>query len=197
MIGLIVGLGIAAWLLDTEVSDVSLLDSVGDWFVQLTTTEEARIAQLQPEVQTELRSLLGLLFEAGVPVEVGQTLRTSAQEKALIEAGKTSGSLTVSWHQLGRAVDMYPINPETGVADRNAFRNATEEALRIERFRRMHEIAALRGWRGIAFNADGTRRFISNSKGQKIWDGGHLEWRSPYDTIAQAVQAEGANYGIT
>jgi hypothetical protein len=31
---------------------------------------------------------------------------------------------------------------------------------------------------------------------KKIWDGGHLEWRGPYDTIAEAVEAEGAAYGI-
>lgn len=189
ILGLLAGVGIAAWLLgQSEGEDVGLLDSIGDIWVQLTTTEETRISQLQSEVQSELRMLLSDLFADGVPVSVGQTLRTSAQEKALIAEGKTAASLKISWHQLGRAVDLYPIDPVTGVTDR--------EGKDVDRFRRMHEIAARRGWRGIAFNADGTKRLIANSKGKLVWDGGHLEWRSPYGSIAEAVNAEGAQFGL-
>lgn len=189
VLGLLAGVAIAALLLkqSEEEGDVGLLDSIGDIWVQLTTTEESRIAQLQPDVQAELRLLLSDLFAAGLPVEVGSTLRTSAKEKALIAAGKTSGTLKVSWHQLGRAVDMYPLD-ENGTADR-----AGKD---VDKFRRMHEIAADRGWRGIAFNADGSKHYITNAQGKLVWDGGHLEWRAPYGSIAEAVQAEGAAYGL-
>lgn len=194
-VGLLAGIGLAAWLIkrQEEEPDVSLFDQIGDLFVQLTTTEEGRIAKLQPEVQAQLRALLGDLYSAGVPVEVGATLRTSAREKALIAEGKTSASLTVSWHQLGRAVDMYPIDND-GYVVRELRKDRLEVDIAL--FRRMHEIAKANGWRGIAFNDDGTRHFITNSAGKKVWDGGHIEWRSPYDTIAQAVAAEGAQYGL-
>jgi hypothetical protein len=188
ILGLLAGVGIAAWLLgQSEGEDVGFIDSIGDFWVSLTTTEETRIAQLQPEVQSELRMLLSDLFADGVPVSVGQTLRTSAQEKALIESGKTAASLKISWHQLGRAVDLYPLN-DMGVADR--------DGKDIDKFRRMHQLAAARGWRGIAFNADGSKRLIANSKGKLVWDGGHLEWRAPYGSIAEAVAAEGEQYGL-
>lgn len=189
VLGLLAGVAIAALLLkqSEEGEDVGLLDSIGDIWVQLTTTEESRIAQLQPDVQAELRLLLSDLFAAGVPVEVGSTLRTSATEKALIAAGKTSGSLKISWHQLGRAVDIYPLD-ENGAADR-----AGKD---VDKFRRMQEIAEGRGWRGIAFNADGSKHYLTNSAGKLVWDGGHIEWRAPYGSIAEAVQAEGAQYGL-
>lgn len=189
LLGLLAGVAIAALLLkhSEEESDVGLLDYVGDIWVQLTTTEESRIAQLQPDVQAELRLLLSDLFAAGLPVEVGSTLRTSAKEKALIAAGKTSGSLKISWHQLGRAVDLYPLD-ENGTADRNG--------VHTELFRRMHEIAEARGWHGIAFNADGSKHYLTNSAGKLVWDGGHLQWESPYGSIVEAVQAEGAEYGL-
>jgi len=190
ILGLLAGIGLAAWLLkrESEGDDMGIFDSIGDIWVQLTTSEESRIAQLQSEVQAELRALLSDLFAEGIPVEVGATLRTSAQEKALIAAGKTSADLKISWHQLGRAVDMYTIDPDTGIVDR-AGKN-------IEQYRRMHAIAAAHGWRGIAFNSDGSQKYITNSKGKKVWDGGHLEWRAPYGSIAQAVQVEGAQYGL-
>jgi hypothetical protein len=64
-------------------------------------------------------------------------------------------------------VDLYPIDPETGQPDLNG--------KRTELFRIMHERAELHGWRGIAFNADGTKRYLNTSKG-RVWDGGHLEF---------------------
>ena len=189
ILGLLAGVGFAAWLLQqSEGDDMGLLDSIGDFLATLTTTEQTRVSQLQPEVQSEFQALLSDWAASGITVTVGQTLRTSAQEKALIEAGKTAASLNISWHQLGRAVDVYPVDPVTGSADRDG-RNT-------DLFRRMHAIAASRGWRGIAFNTDGTKHYIRNSKGKLVWDGGHLEWRSPYGTIAEAVAAEGGQYGL-
>jgi hypothetical protein len=75
-----------------------------------------------------------------------------------------------------------------GVADR--------DGKDVDKFRRMHQLAAARGWRGIAFNADGSKRLIANSKGKLVWDGGHLEWRAPYGSITEAVAAEGEAYGL-
>ncbi len=189
-LGLLAGVAIAGWLIkrDADGEDTNVLDEVLDWLVENTTSEEARIAKMEPVTAVQFRILLTDWARHGLQVHVGQTLRTPAKEKALQAEGKTSANLKHSWHTIGRAVDVYPIIPETGKADL--------DGKRVDLFKLMHDIAAARGWRGIAFNADGTKRLITNSKGKKIWDGGHLEWRSPYDTIAQAVQAEGAQYGI-
>lgn len=177
--------GIAWWWFGRDGSDP--IDAIGDALVSLTSTDEQRLAKLQPDVEARARELIGQLAAQGLQVKVGQTLRTPAQEKAVIDAGK-SAVKTHSWHELGRAMDLYPIDPDTGSADL--------DGVRVDLFRQMHETAAALGWRGIAFNSDGSKRLITNSAGKKIWDGGHLEWRAPYGSIAEAVDAEGAAYGI-
>jgi hypothetical protein len=186
--GAIVAVLFGVWFIKRETDGESLFDSIGDFIAELTTSEEGRLQKLQPEAQAMFRALINSLeADEGIKVHVGQTLRTPAQEKAVIDAGR-SAVKTHSWHELGRAVDLYPINPDTGKADL--------DGVRVDLFLRMHEKAAALGFRGIAFNADGSKRFITNNAGKKIWDGGHLEWRGPYDTIAEAVEAEGAAYGI-
>jgi hypothetical protein len=184
------GAGIASgaaawWYFGRERFDI--IDEIGDAVVELTSTDEARLAQLGPATQAAARELIAQLAQQGIGVKVGQTLRTPAQEKAAIDAGR-SAVKTHSWHEIGRALDLYPIDPATGSADL--------DGVNVELFRQMHEIAAAVGFRGIAFNDDGSKRYITNSAGKKIWDGGHLEWRSPYGSIAEAVASEGAAYGI-
>lgn len=181
---------VGAWLFgrDEEETGVSLIDGIGDWFAILTTSEETRVAQLEPTTQAKVRELIARLeSEYGIKVHAGQTVRTPAQEKANVEAGKTSASLTHSWHEIARAIDMIPLLPD-GSIDWNGSN--------LENFRTMHRLAEEIGFRSLAFNSDGTKRLIANSKGKKIWDGGHIEWRDPYDTLAQAIAAEGPSYGI-
>jgi hypothetical protein len=178
----------AAWWSSRD-EDGGILETIADEVTLVTTTETARMLGLQPEVGAALNTLIAQLVTQGIKVYVGQTLRTAAQEQANVDAGKTAAGLKYSWHSIGRAVDLYPIDPATGKADL--------QARRLDLFQAMHAAAKLLGWRGIAFEADGaTRRLITNSKGKKIWDGGHLEWRAPYPTIAAAVAAEGPAYGI-
>src|SRR5262245_2418151 len=184
-IGIGAAAGLLAWWFWRERFDP--IDEIGDALVDLTTTDEARLSQLQPDAQAAARELLAQLAAQGMRVKVGQTLRTPAQEKAAIDAGR-SAVKTHSWHELGRAMDLYPYNPDTGSPDL--------DGVRIDLFRQMHDAAAAIGFRGIAFNADGSKRLITNSQGKKIWDGGHLEWRAPFGSIAEAVEAEGADYGI-
>ena len=183
-LGAFVGIFAAVLLLsayqDTE-GDPTVLHSIGDWFVTLTSSEATRLSQLEPVTQDKVRELLSRLRDQGVIVWVGQTLRTSAQEAANIAAGKTSAGLVHSWHELGRAVDLYPT---VGGAPDYAATN-------LEAFRAMHAEAESMGFRSLAFNSDGSKRLLTNSKGKKIWDGGHIEWRAPYESMAQAWAAEG------
>jgi hypothetical protein len=178
----------AAWW-ETRDDDGGILETAMDAITLLTSTESSRVDNLQPDVQAQLMSLIGTLSDQGLKVYVGQTLRTAAQEKANVDKGATSAGLVYSWHELGRAVDLYPVNPDTGKADL--------QGIRLDLFRAMHAAAKAAGWRGLAFEADGvTRHYLVNSKGKKVWDGGHIEWRAPHATLAAAVAAEGPAYGI-
>lgn len=183
MLGGAVALVGGAWWWSEEHEGEGLLDMVTDFLSLLTSSEAERMEQLEAETQSRLRDLIFALGAEGMRVYVGQTLRTAAQEKALIEAGRTSATLTHSWHELGRAVDLYPYDPDTGKPDR--------DGRRVDLFQRMHAKARELGFRGIAFEADGTtKKYITNKAGKKVWDGGHLECRGPYATMAQAWAAE-------
>jgi len=178
----------AAWW-STRDEDGGIVETAMDAISLLTSSETSRMDRLQPEVQTQLLNLIGVLADQGVKVYVGSTLRTPAQEKANVDAGRTSAGLKYSWHELGRAVDLYPVDPDTNKPD--------TAGRRVDLFIAMHAAAKALGWRGIAFEADGTtKKYIKNSKGKPVWDAGHLEWRSPHATIVAAIAAEGAAYGV-
>lgn len=187
LIGGGIAAGALAWLwLGRDGADP--IDVIGDAVAELTSSEETRLAQLQPDARAAALQLIAEMAARGYRVRIGQTLRSPAQEKAVIDAGR-SAVKSHSWHELGRALDAYPEDPATG---KDAIGNDADLYL----YREMHDAAAAIGFRGIAFNADGSKRFITNAQGKKIWDGGHLEWRAPYGTIAEAVAAEGSAYGI-
>lgn len=178
----------AAWWSGRE-EDGGIVDTVLDALALLSSSEADRMAKLEPSTREALGELLEACAAEGLRLFIGQTLRTAAAEKANVDAGKTAAGLVYSWHELGRAVDAYPIDPDTGKAD--------YAGRRVDLFQQMHRIAKGLGWRGIAFKDDGvTKRTIINSKGHPVWDGGHLEWRTPHATIAAAVAAEGAAFGI-
>lgn len=126
-----------------------------------------RSGGLLPGVRTALETLLRALAAVGIRVKVGQTGRTPAAQARVFDAGRSA--TRSGQHQKGRAVDLYPIDPSTGFPD-YAGRN-------LDVFRRMHQIATALGWRGLAFNADGSPRYLTNADGRRFWDGGHLEWR--------------------
>jgi hypothetical protein len=185
----------AAWWSSRNNGDGGIVDaitdtvnSVVDRVALVTTSEAARMLGLQPEVGAALGTLIAQLAADGLNVYVGQTLRTKAQEQANVDAGKTAAGLKFSWHSIGRAVDLYPVDPDTGKPDL--------AGKRIDLFRQMHAKAKALGWRGIAFKDDGSKWIITNSRGKGIWDGGHIEWRAPYPTIVAAIAAEGPAYGI-
>jgi hypothetical protein len=177
-----------AWWWSEENDGANVVDLVTDFLSELTTSEVERMEQLEPETQSMLHDLiLALGTIDGIRVHVGQTARTSAQEKANFEAGKTSKNLTHSWHELRRAVDLYVIDPDTGKPDL--------KGKRVDLYRTMHARAKLMRWKGIAFNDDGSKKILYNSRNQPIWDAGHLENRGSYATVAEAWAAEGPAIG--
>jgi hypothetical protein len=143
--------------------------------------EEARIARLRPEVAALVRQLRDRLAALGIRLFVGSTRRTAAEQASLVAAGKSAA--TTSWHQLGRAADVYPYDPTTGKPDL--------AGRHVENFRALAREAQALGFRSLGFTDTGAKRYIQTAKGP-IWDAGHIEYRGPYATIAAAAAAEGA-----
>lgn len=133
--------------------------------ISLTHSESSRMALLLPQVQRALQDTINDLASQGIKVFVGQTKRSESQEKANLASG-ASGTMH-SWHLLGRAADVYPIDPKTDQPDLQG-RN-------FETFKTMHQTAAKYGFTNISFYGDWTKRLITTSKG-KIWDGGHMQF---------------------
>jgi hypothetical protein len=182
--GLAAGVGIFWWVHKDDPG--SLPDQIADAIVTLTTSEETRLSNMQADAQAAARSLIQDLANQGITAWVGQTLRSPAQEKAAVDSGH-SAVTTVSWHQLGRAVDLYPTYDD-GSADTSGNN--------MDAIRAIATTAENWGFRQLAFNADGSKRIIHTATGAPIWDSGHVEFRSPYSTIAEAVAAEGAAFGL-
>jgi hypothetical protein len=179
--------GLVAWYLFLRHDDGgSVLDQLGDTVNMLTSSEQDRIAALEPGTQAAVVQLVANLAARGVRVHVGQTLRTPAGEKAVIAAGR-SAVTTHSWHEIGRAADIYPLLDDGSI---------DWDAENLDNYRALAEEAVALGFRSLAFNADGSKHLITNSAGKKIWDGGHVEFHGPFATIADAVAAEGAAFGI-
>lgn len=140
-----------------------------------SVTEQRRLDGLLPEVRDALANLRQRLLTKGLRTFVGSTLRDDAQQLAVVESGHSSTSH--SWHLVGRAVDLYPYDPLTDQPDLAGHN--------LELFRMMHAEASVLGFTGLAFNADGSKRYITTNKG-KTWDGGHLQYTGGL-TFADAV----------
>ncbi len=193
----VVAVVVAYWLIEGGADSVGIADdsdvgydinAAGDALANLTTSEETRLEQLEPETQALVRQLLDQMAAQGIRVFVGSTSRTIAQEKADVAAGKSSKGQTYSWHMIGRAVDLYPINPDTGKPDYQGVRNDLYQTLAA--------VATGLGFRSLAYNGDGSRHYLQTIKGS-VWDGGHIEFRGGYSSLLAAIQAEGPAYGIT
>ena len=143
-------------------------------------TPAGRRAGLLPEVREALDAAIAELAADGIRVHVGQTIRSSSDQLQLVAAG-ASGT-TRSWHLLGRAADIYPYDPATGRLDMAGSNDAL--------YRRMHAAFTRQGFKNLAYNPDGTRRYITTTKDgkkRKIWDGGHVEFTGGM-TWAQAAE---------
>lgn len=148
----------------------------------LNPSEQARLEQLIPEAQTALVSLMARLRQLGIQTYVGSTRRNPAEQAAIVQRGNSATQH--SWHLLGRAVDLYPRLPN-GQPDLNGSQ--------LDAFRTMHAESKAFGWSGLAFNADGSKRLITTTKGgkqAKVWDGGHLQFTDGM-TWAQAASKAG------
>ena len=163
------------------------INTVGDTVQSLTSTQEGKLEQLEPTTQGLVRQVIADLNNQGYQVTVGQTLRTVAAEKADVAAGKSSAGQVYSWHNIGRAVDLYMVDPATGQTDYAGANDSLYQALATT--------ATSYGFRSLAYNADGSRHYLNTIKGP-VWDGGHIEYHGDNATLAQAIASEGPAFGI-
>lgn len=130
----------------------------------LSKSESARKALLLPQVQSALERLQERLAARGVQTFIGSTRRSEDEQAAKYAAGLSA--TTKSWHLLGRALELYAV--VDGEPDTSGKR---EDLIRI-----IHDEAPHEGFRGIAYNADGTKHYIKNASGKPVWDANHLEY---------------------
>lgn len=147
----------------------------------MTKAETDRLALLIPECKRRVEQVIAALGARGFDVYVGQTMRTHAQQQEAVARGTTSATQTTSWHELGRAADLRKRLPDGSVDE-----TTHDEPF----FHALFEEAKEAGLRSLAYREDGSRLMIHTTHGE-VWDAGHVEYREPYDTLAQAVYAEG------
>ena len=148
-----------------------------------TVSRELRLSGLLPHVRAAFEALENdLLNNHHIRLHVGSTVRNETEQSKLVNSGNSATNH--SWHLLRRAIDTYPIVEASGKPDING--------THLELYKTLHNVAPKYGFRGLAFNPDGTKRYITGKKG-KVWDGGHLEYPDGM-TWAQAA-AKDKNIG--
>lgn len=115
----VVALGVAAALMGSAVGRAS---SARTW-KPLSTAEVVRLNKLQPRVRALVLAMRARLNAAGLDCFLGDTMRTGAEERAHLAAGRSA--ISVSYHQSGRAADIYMKNargrPDVAARDRRAY----------------------------------------------------------------------------
>lgn len=144
----------------------------------MTPKELQRLDQLHPDARPAFDQLIAAMTARGLEPYVGQVYRDPQQQQQAIKDGTTSKHQTISWHELRRAVDFRAKLPD-GTEDLTTnnepfFRALYEEATKID------------GLRSLAYRPDGSKLLLNG----KTWDAGHVEYRIPYGTLAEAVQVE-------
>lgn len=149
----------------------------------MTDGERLKLSRLTPETRALVERLIAAMGARGHAVYVGQTLRTQAEQDAAIARGTTSKKQTQSWHFLGRAADLRKRFPDGSVDE-----TTRDEAF----FMALYEEATALGLRSLAYHTVGGRleKLLINTEHGRVWDCGHVEWRSPFTTLAEAMSAE-------
>jgi hypothetical protein len=142
------------------------------------------IDMLEPEMLRKYLLLEQTLANKyGMKLLRGRTRASIAEGRKNYENGVSSIKSGISWHTLGRAIDVYPYDPKTGKPDMMGRNQAL--------FRKLHQEWFKLGGYGLAYlpYPNGPIRRLKGKKGA-YWDGGHLEWHGPFKSLAVAYAAE-------
>lgn len=152
--------------------------------MNLTPGELARMQRLTAETRERVWRVIDDMAGRGFDVYVGSTARTAEEVAKAVAAGRASQGMSHDWHMLGRAADLRQRKATGGP---NFDQGPASEPF----WRALYEAATAHGLRSLAYRPDGSKLLIHGAKGP-IWDSGHVEWRQPYATLAEAIATEGA-----
>ncbi len=155
--------------------------------MNLTPGELSRIQRLTAQTRERVLRVIEDLAAQGFDVYVGRTIGTAADTAAAVASGHASKGMTHDWHELGRAADLRR-RAANGGPDFD--QSAASEPF----WRALYAAATAHGMRSLAYRDDGSKLIIHGAHGD-IWDSGHVEYRAPYATLAEAVAAELATPG--
>ncbi len=150
--------------------------------MNITAGELARMQRLIPEARERVWKVIEAMAARGFDVYVGSTARTAEEVAKAAAAGRASVGMRFDWHMLNRAADLRRrkegggVNFDQGTASEPFWRALYEEATKV-------------GLRSLAYRPDGSKLIIHAARGP-VWDSGHVEFRAPYATLAEAVAAE-------
>lgn len=150
--------------------------------MNLTPGELARLQRLTAETRERIWRVIDDMAARGFDVYVGSTARTAEEVAKAVAEGRASKGMTHDWHMLGRAADLRRRKPDGGV---NFDQGPASEPF----WRALYEVATAHGLRSLAYRPDGSKLIIHGARGD-IWDSGHVEYRHPFATLAEAVAAE-------
>lgn len=153
--------------------------------MNLAHGELARMQLLTAETRDRVWCVIDDMAARGFDVYVGSTARTAAEVAKAVATGHSSADQKHSWHELGRAADLRQRKADGGPS--------FDQGPASEPFwRALYAAATAHGLRSLAYRPDGSKLLIQGTKGP-IWDSGHVEWRQPYATLAEAIAAEGTS----
>lgn len=147
----------------------------------MTLAELDRLELLIPEARWRVERLIQAMAAEGWDVYVGRTQGSPAQTAAAVAAGRAGKNMKHDWHELRRAADLRRRKATGGP---NFDTSPASEPF----WRALYKHATALGLRSLAYRPDGTKFLIEGSKGT-FWDPGHVEYRAPYKTLAEAVKA--------
>ena len=156
----------------------------------MTPGEFARFAQLCPPFQARVKAIVAKMIERGFPEPyIGQTARDYEEQQAALARGTTSSGQKWSWHFVFKAGQKCADEGARAVDFRYRLDGDQPDPTTKQEdfFKALYEEATMAGCRSLAYHNDGfglTKLYLN---GGKLWDAGHVEYREPYDTLAEAV----------
>ena len=134
--------------------------------------EDERLKRLQPHIRARVLELQRRLRARGVRTFIGTTRRTTTEQAEALATGRSTTPR--SWHLIGRAVDLYVIDPATGQPD--------TMAQRLDLYKILWEEAKRLG--AVVFTKP-----IRLKSGKKLFDAAHVYWTDGLTWKAAVTEA--------
>jgi hypothetical protein len=152
----------------------------------VTQVEEVRLSLLDQPFQVICRRIIaGMLRRGHREPFIGDTVRTTTEQQEAVRRGTTSRKQKLTWHfrfrDGGRAID-FRHRLENGSRDATTNNEPFFMDLFLE-----SRAAGVRCLGYDMVNGHPVKKYIN---GGKLWDPGHVEYRTPYKTLVEACRTE-------